>query len=133
MCIRFVYTLLDVVSYYDLSDLSMSVMVLQIKSLDWGGWGEFYPVLLWIFGISLTLQTPLVIRTECCRDEQGEGCGLDGRQGRRDLTLAIDARQTQLLDRRKPHAATQHGSPQVKDPPTGFVSYLFIYLFIDIF
>ena len=42
MCILFVYTLLKVVSYYDLSVLSMSVM---------GGWGEPYPNLFWIFGI----------------------------------------------------------------------------------
>ena len=24
-----------------------------------GGWGEFYPVLFWIFGFCLTLQSPL--------------------------------------------------------------------------
>ena len=36
MCVLFVYTLLKVVSYYDLSVLSMSVMGLQ-KSLD-AGW-----------------------------------------------------------------------------------------------
>ena len=41
MCILFVYTLLKVVSYYDLSVLSMSVMGFQTKV--WlggvGGWG----------------------------------------------------------------------------------------------
>ena len=34
MCIQFPYTLLKVVSYYDLSVLSMSVMGLQ-KKLGW--------------------------------------------------------------------------------------------------
>ena len=38
MCILFVYTLLKVVSYYDLSVLSMSVMGLQKKVLMRGGW-----------------------------------------------------------------------------------------------
>ena len=37
MCILFVYTLLKVTSYYDLSVLSMSMMGFQ-KSLDGGGW-----------------------------------------------------------------------------------------------
>ena len=42
-------TLLKVVSYYDLSVLSMSVMGFQKKSLDGVcGWGELYPSLLWI-------------------------------------------------------------------------------------
>ena len=36
-------TLLKVVSYYDLSVLSMPVMGFQ-KKLDGGGWGELYPV-----------------------------------------------------------------------------------------
>ena len=36
-CILFIYTLLKVVGYYDLSVLSMSVMGFQQKSLD-GGW-----------------------------------------------------------------------------------------------
>ena len=48
MCILFVYTLLKVVSYYDLNVLSMSVMGFQIF-LD-GGWGELYPVLFWMCG-----------------------------------------------------------------------------------
>ena len=40
MCIRFVYTLLKVVSYYDFSVLSMSVIGFQKQSLDGcGGWG----------------------------------------------------------------------------------------------
>ena len=34
MCILFVYTLLKVVGYYDLSVMSMSVMGFQQKSLD---------------------------------------------------------------------------------------------------
>ena len=38
MCILFVYTLLKVVSYYELGVLSMSVMGFQKKSLDGGGW-----------------------------------------------------------------------------------------------
>ena len=41
-----VCTLLKVVSYYDLSVLTMSVM-----SFPMGGWGELYPVLFRIFGI----------------------------------------------------------------------------------
>ena len=56
-----VYTLLKVVSNFHLSVQSMSVMGFQ-KKLDggWvGGWGELYPVLFWIFGICLTLQSPL--------------------------------------------------------------------------
>ena len=40
MCILFVYTLLKVDNYYDLSVLSMSVMGFIKKSLDWGGWVE---------------------------------------------------------------------------------------------
>ena len=38
------YTLLKVVSYYDLSVLSMSVMGSKKKVLIGGGWGELYPV-----------------------------------------------------------------------------------------
>ena len=38
MCILSVYTLLNVVNYYDLSVLSMSVMGFKTKSLDGGGW-----------------------------------------------------------------------------------------------
>ena len=43
------------VSYYDLSVLSLSVMGFQKKSLDGGVCvgGELYPVLFWIFGICL--------------------------------------------------------------------------------
>ena len=58
MCILFVYTLLKIVSYYDLSVLSMSAMGLK-KVCIGGGWGELYPVLFWIFWIFLTLQCPL--------------------------------------------------------------------------
>ena len=48
MCILFVYTLLKVVSYYDLSVQSMPVMGFQNikKGLDGG---ELYPSLFWIF------------------------------------------------------------------------------------
>ena len=50
MCFLFVYTLLKVVTYYDLSVLSMSVMGFKKKSLDGvSGWGELYPFLFWIF------------------------------------------------------------------------------------
>ena len=38
----YIYTLLKVVGYYDLSVLSMSVMGFQ-KKLMVGGWGELYP------------------------------------------------------------------------------------------
>ena len=50
MCILSVYKLLTVVGYYDLSVLSMSVMVFQ-KKFGWGvgGWGELYPNLYCIF------------------------------------------------------------------------------------
>ena len=41
--------LLKVVSYYDLSGLSMSVMGFQKKVCMVGGWGELYLVLFWIF------------------------------------------------------------------------------------
>ena len=64
MCILCVYTLLIVVNYYDLSVLSMSVMGFQTKKFGWGwvgtGWGELHPSLLWICGIFLTLQSPLL-------------------------------------------------------------------------
>ena len=59
ICILSVYTLLKVVSYYDLSVLSMSVMGFQKKFAWWvGWWGELYPSLFWIFGIFLTVQSP---------------------------------------------------------------------------
>ena len=49
MCIFFVYALLKVVSHYDLSVLSMSVMGFQ-KSLyiGVGGWVEVYPDFIWV-------------------------------------------------------------------------------------
>ena len=61
MCILFVYTLLKIVSYYDLSVPSMSVMGFQKKKFGWGVCGrcELFPVLLWTFRICLTLQSPL--------------------------------------------------------------------------
>ena len=50
MCILSVYTLLKVVGYYDLSVLSMSVVVSQKNVwMGVGGWGELYPLLFWIF------------------------------------------------------------------------------------
>ena len=49
MCILFVYTLLKVVGYYDLSVLSMSVMGFKKKIWMVGGWGELYPTFFWIF------------------------------------------------------------------------------------
>ena len=45
------YTLLKVVSYYDLSVLFMSVMDFHTKNV-WmgvGGWVELYPSFIWIF------------------------------------------------------------------------------------
>ena len=60
ICILSVYTLLKVVSYYDLSVLSMSVMAFQKKVWLGGGWGELYPRLFFIFGIFLTLQSPVL-------------------------------------------------------------------------
>ena len=50
-CILSLYTLIKVVSYYDLSVLSMSVMGFQKKSLEggWVGWGEVYPSFLEFF------------------------------------------------------------------------------------
>ena len=51
------YTLITVVSYYDLSVLSMSVMGLK-KKFVWGWVDGVYPILFWIFGIFLTLQSP---------------------------------------------------------------------------
>ena len=47
-------TLLKVVSHYDLSVLSMSVIGFQ-KKFGWGvgGWGELYPDLFWNFATPL--------------------------------------------------------------------------------
>ena len=55
------HTLLTVVSHYDLSVLSMSVMGFQNKliGVGWGGWGELYSVLFWNFGIFQTAK-PLI-------------------------------------------------------------------------
>ena len=57
MCILSVHTLLKVVGYYDLSVLSMSVMGFQ--KTNWMEGCELYPSFFWIFGIFLTLQSPL--------------------------------------------------------------------------
>ena len=52
-----VYTLIKVVSYYDLSVLSMDFQ----KKLDGvGGWGEVYPGFFFDFWNFLTLQSPLL-------------------------------------------------------------------------
>ena len=55
----FIQMLLKVVSYYDLSVLSISVMGFQILFDGCGGWvggvWSFNSVLFWIFGILLTL------------------------------------------------------------------------------
>ena len=56
MCILFVYTLLNVVSYYYLNVLSMSVMGFQ-KSMD-GGWVGGVSSIQVYFGIFSTLQSP---------------------------------------------------------------------------
>ena len=46
-----IYTLLKVVSYYELSVLSMSVMGFHKKIwMRVGGWYALYPSLFWIFG-----------------------------------------------------------------------------------
>ena len=52
---KYYVCMLKVVSYYDLSVLSMSVMGFQ-KNLDWG-W-VLYPVLFWIFGKKLICKAP---------------------------------------------------------------------------
>ena len=72
MCILSVYTLLKVVSYYDLSVLFMSAMGFQ-KKFGWGvhGWGELYPVL---FGFVLTFQSPLPGPTPSTVFEPGAIC-----------------------------------------------------------
>ena len=59
MCILSVY-IAKLVGYYDLSVLSMSVMGFQKNKFGWrvGGWGELPNILVWMFGIFLTLQIP---------------------------------------------------------------------------
>ena len=61
MCILPVYALLKVVGYYDFSVLSMSVVGFQKKKFGWGGvggWGELYPIFVWIFGICFNFTKP---------------------------------------------------------------------------
>ena len=49
-CAFCLYTLFKVVSYYDLSVFSMSMMGFQKKSLNWVcGWDRLYPIFLGIF------------------------------------------------------------------------------------
>ena len=64
MCILSVHTLLKAVGYYGLSVLSMSVMGFQ-KKFGWGRVGgvSAIKVFFWIFGIFLTLQSPLLTNT----------------------------------------------------------------------
>ena len=57
-----------VVSYYDLSVLSMSVMGFQKKSLDGGGWVGGVTSIQFYFGfleLFLTLQSPLATVEKC--------------------------------------------------------------------
>ena len=81
MCILSVHTLLKVVGYYELSVLSMSVMGFQ-KSLD-GGWvgGVSSVNFFWIFGIFLTLQSPLVLVVHTTAAVHGVGCSGYGEGG----------------------------------------------------
>ena len=60
VCILSVYTLLKVVSYYDLSVLSMSMMGFQKKSLDgeWVGGVSSIQVYFGFWEFFLTLQSP---------------------------------------------------------------------------
>ena len=46
-CVFCLHALLKVVGYYDLSVLSRSVM--GFKQKFGGGWGELYPIFVWIF------------------------------------------------------------------------------------
>ena len=58
-CLYIPCTLLKVVSYYDLSVLSMSVMGFQTKQFEgWVGGVRSIQVCFGIFGICLTLQSP---------------------------------------------------------------------------
>ena len=69
MCILSVYrpTLLKVVGYYDLSVLSMSVMVSTQKKLEWGvgRWFKTYPIFCGIFGIFLYCTYSSLIKEAC--------------------------------------------------------------------
>ena len=57
MCILFIYTLLKVVNYYDLSEHSVHVSDVFPKKI----WmeGDLHLSLFWIIGIFLTLQSHL--------------------------------------------------------------------------
>ena len=59
------YTLIKVVSYYDLSVLSMSVMGFKKKVWMGGGWVRSIQVFLEIFLIFLILQSPLGYNQSC--------------------------------------------------------------------
>ena len=58
MCILSEYALLNVVGYYDLSVLFMSVMGFPKKKFGWRVGGVSSIQLCWMFGICLTLQAP---------------------------------------------------------------------------
>ena len=66
MCILFVYTLLKVVSHYDVSVLYMSVMGFHKKSLngEMGEWDEVYPSLFLDFWNFFNFAKPL---TRCSK------------------------------------------------------------------
>ena len=49
MCIIYIYSLLKVVGYYDLSVLSMSAMGFPKEKVMVGGWGELYPIFFFDF------------------------------------------------------------------------------------
>ena len=64
--------LLKVVGYYDLSVMSMSVLGFPKQSLDGGGWVEWaLSNFFWIFGMFLTLQSPLFLTTYNVRSCRG--------------------------------------------------------------
>ena len=58
MCIFCVCTLLEVVSHYGSSVLSMSVMGFK-KKLEWGGWGGALSISLWDFWNLFNFAKPL--------------------------------------------------------------------------
>ena len=70
MCILFVYTLLKVVSHYDLSVLSVSVLGFQ-KNVDWV-WGGLSSIqFFWIF--LNYANPPMILSRRLCA-----GCRPDG-------------------------------------------------------
>ena len=59
LCILSVCTLLKLVGYYDLSVLSMSVMVFQKKKFGWGGWVETYAIFFGFLEFFFNFARPL--------------------------------------------------------------------------